>query len=342
MDLTFIKKLNNNNIYLNQDTLELIIEKKYPKTSINILNQLSKISDEYNIPKILKIVENDDKIVSFEQFIQGETLTNFLEKGNFITFETFKNFALQLVKIIEGLHKYSIIHKDIKPDNIIKQGSCLYLIDFNISRLYDASKNNDTTLFGTKDYASPEQYGYAQTTVKSDVYSLGKTFSDLLTITVTNNDEYTFITNLIEKMTTIDPANRPTISNIQDILWNQSENHPSDTQVSNDDIFYGYIKSNNFLSSIVFTLFYLLVTRIVYDTYLIEIGNNKGLGYLAIFLAYYTGTISVNWFKMNYKVKILKNTHNKILEIFIHISFELFNFLLFSFISVLIFNIIFH
>jgi hypothetical protein len=75
-----------------------------------------------------------------------------------------------------------VIHRDIKPQNLIvdKMGA-LHLIDFGISRNYDRAAAADTVCFGTKDFAPPEQYGFAQTDTRTDIFSLGVLLGWMLT-----------------------------------------------------------------------------------------------------------------------------------------------------------------
>lgn len=92
--------------------------------------------------------------------------------------------ALELCDILSYLHSQSppVIHRDIKPQNIIidKRG-CLRLIDFGISRIYDKEATEDTVCYGTKHFAPPEQYGFAQTNCRADIFSLGVLLGWLLT-----------------------------------------------------------------------------------------------------------------------------------------------------------------
>lgn len=77
-----------------------------------------------------------------------------------------------------------IIHRDLKPSNIIVSGvryaadagmtfSSLVIIDLGIARVWRDGADADTVKFGTRPYAPPEQYGFGQTSVRSDVYALG-------------------------------------------------------------------------------------------------------------------------------------------------------------------------
>lgn len=68
----------------------------------------------------------------------------------------------------------SLLHRDIKPQNVIVDsfGKC-HFIDLGISRFLNSSKTSDTLVMGTRLTAPPEQFGYQQTDLRSDIYSLG-------------------------------------------------------------------------------------------------------------------------------------------------------------------------
>lgn len=74
-----------------------------------------------------------------------------------------------------------LIHRDLKPSNIVLRNNIPVIIDFGIAREYDESADADTTQFGTRAYAPPEQFGYGQTTIRSDIYALGMLLYFLLT-----------------------------------------------------------------------------------------------------------------------------------------------------------------
>lgn len=90
----------------------------------------------------------------------------------------------KLCAVLERLHDLEepVIHRDIKPENIIltperEPG----LIDFGIARTYKEGQGSDTMFMGTRNTAPPEQYGYAQTDRRADIYSLGVTLRWMLT-----------------------------------------------------------------------------------------------------------------------------------------------------------------
>ena len=67
-----------------------------------------------------------------------------------------------------------VIYRDLKPQNVVcDPNGAVRLIDFNISRKFNPDAARDTVFMGTTTTAPPEQYGYTQTDVRSDIYSLG-------------------------------------------------------------------------------------------------------------------------------------------------------------------------
>ncbi|MBW4864021.1 MAG: protein kinase, partial [Paeniclostridium sp.] len=99
-----------------------------------------------------------------------------LEKENELNEDRVIKYMIELCEALEKVHNLTpyIIHRDIKPANIIiSNDEVLKLIDFDISRIYKQGENMDTTLLGTKGYASPEQFGFEQTDCRSDIYAIG-------------------------------------------------------------------------------------------------------------------------------------------------------------------------
>lgn len=173
---------------MNRQKIEVIYNPKtnqrFIKRSVNddiryIYKMLQKINNNH-IPKIYD-VELTDKTVVIEEFVQGITLNEFMENHFEFAKGQINSIAKQLVSAMEALHKCSIIHRDIKPDNIIMNSEGhIWLIDYDIARIVNNEVRKDTTVLGTVGYAPVEQFGMMPTDYKTDIYAFGATIEQLM------------------------------------------------------------------------------------------------------------------------------------------------------------------
>lgn len=121
------------------------------------------------------------------EFVEGKTLAEMLEgRHNPFPEDQVLTWAEQLCDVLAFLHRQDpkIIYRDMKPANVmvLDDSNQVKLIDFGIARFYKPGKKKDTLELGTGGYAPPEQYGKAQTDERADVYALGVTLHQLLTL----------------------------------------------------------------------------------------------------------------------------------------------------------------
>ncbi len=166
--------------------------------------------DIKGIPVIYDVFEKNSESYVIEEYINGSDLSDIIASEGAMDKKDVEHIITNLCSILYSLHKNNIIHRDIKPSNIILTSeNAVYLIDFGIARSTDESKPKDTRHLGTEFYASPEQYGFAQTDGKSDIYSLGKLMIVLLSgrENAENIDGLPF-KRIIEKCIEVDPSKR--------------------------------------------------------------------------------------------------------------------------------------
>jgi serine/threonine-protein kinase len=128
------------------------------------------------IPLIYDIDEDDDFVYMIEEFIQGESLENFVLHHEDISQELIIKSGIQLCDILDYLHHLApcpILHQDLKPEHIILCGNQLKIIDFGIASFFTGSGKH-FQIYGTKEYAAPEVFSQLPNSTASDIYSLGR------------------------------------------------------------------------------------------------------------------------------------------------------------------------
>ena len=136
------------------------------------------------MPRIHEVIEQEETLTVIEEYVAGDTLGYLLDNYGPMEEERVAEISLALCDILAGLHGLQppLIHRDIKPENIIITGDGLVkLLDMNAARRYEDGCSRDTRLMGTAGYAAPEQYGFRQSGVETDIYSLGVLMNVLLT-----------------------------------------------------------------------------------------------------------------------------------------------------------------
>ena len=128
-----------------------------------------------HLPRIIDCYSLGEQDAVVMEFVPGRTLADELyETGP--SLDAAKRLFPGICDAIAELHGRfdpPIIHRDIKPSNFMVVGDTVLVIDLGIARTYDKDAVCDTSHFGTRAYAPPEQFGYGQTDVRSDVYALG-------------------------------------------------------------------------------------------------------------------------------------------------------------------------
>lgn len=135
------------------------------------------VSSTFPSPVHLEI--HGDTCFYIRTYIEGKTLEELCEtnykKPGLPVFRAL-DYIISLTEILGFFHSQNppLIHRDIKPQNVVidMEGGC-HFIDLGISRFYHSSKKGDTLIMGTKLTAPPEQFGFQQTDMRSDLYSLG-------------------------------------------------------------------------------------------------------------------------------------------------------------------------
>ncbi|MCW5317104.1 CHASE2 domain-containing protein [Nostoc sp. KVJ3] len=159
-----------------QDTRFLQIARRLFNSEAEILQSLGK---HHQIPELLAYFEDDQEFYLIQQYIEGHTLSEELPPVNNVQNELFvMEMFKQVLEVLEFVHQHRVIHRDIKPTNIIRcaQDNRLVLIDFGAVKLMQPQNSEQTELatvaIGTRGYAPPEQFA-GHPRLCSDIYALG-------------------------------------------------------------------------------------------------------------------------------------------------------------------------
>jgi len=152
------------------------------KTESTVIKMLS----HPNIVKIYNVGFNDDLYYIVMEYIDGITLKQYIEQQGKLTWRETLNFITQILSALKHAHERGIIHRDIKPQNImlLSDGS-IKVTDFGIARISNHQTNTLTDrAIGSVHYISPEQVNGDKTDERSDLYSVGIMMYEMITGTV--------------------------------------------------------------------------------------------------------------------------------------------------------------
>ncbi|GAX41173.1 protein kinase [Tolypothrix sp. NIES-4075] len=147
--------------------------------------RLQQLGEHPQIPTLFAYFEQENRLYLVQQFIEGDNLLDELKQQGALNEQKIREFLLDLLDILKSVHQQKVIHRDIKPQNIIRRQSDrkLILIDFGASKQLTQTvvTPGEGTTIGSFGYAPPEQMQDGEAYPASDLYSLGATCFHLLT-----------------------------------------------------------------------------------------------------------------------------------------------------------------
>ena len=145
----------------------------------------------HNIVEVYDVDEEDGQQYIVMEYVDGTDLKSFIREKSPISLELTVSIMSQILSAIDLAHRSNIIHRDIKPQNILlTKDNKAKITDFGIAiALTDTSITQTNTLLGSVHYLSPEQARGNNATTKSDIYALGVVLYELITGSVPYDGE---------------------------------------------------------------------------------------------------------------------------------------------------------
>ena len=156
------------------------ISDKFKKEATAVAN----FSDA-NIVNVLDVGHEEEGNIDYfvMEYVNGKTLKELIVENGKLNYTVAISIAIQIAKALECAHKNNIIHRDVKPQNILVTESGLVKVtDFGIAKSStSATITNTTTIMGSAHYLSPEQAKGTFIDLRSDIYSLGIVLYEMVT-----------------------------------------------------------------------------------------------------------------------------------------------------------------
>lgn len=184
-----------------------------------------------NIVEVYDVGEEDGQYYIVMEYIEGKTLKQLIQKRGALTIPEVIDIMSQLTDGLTHAHDAYIIHRDIKPQNImILDNGTVKITDFGIAVAVNATQLTQTnSVMGTVHYLPPEQANGKSATVKSDIYSLGILMYELLTGSVPfkgDNAVEIALKHMKEKIPSVRKQNPLILQSVENIILKACAKNP--------------------------------------------------------------------------------------------------------------------
>jgi eukaryotic-like serine/threonine-protein kinase len=139
-----------------------------------------------NIASLIDFGREPGRVLVISEFVEGKRLDAYVQQLGRLTLDGFVPIAAQILKGLGATHARGLVHRDLKPGNVVlveEQGRANYvkLLDLGLAQLLEGpSRGEDAPVVGTPDYLAPEQIMNKPVDPRTDVYSLGVLFYQML------------------------------------------------------------------------------------------------------------------------------------------------------------------
>lgn len=230
------------NVYLAEDTIlnrkvavkvlrgDLSTDEKFIRRFQREALSVSNLSHQ-NIVEVYDVGEEDGEYYIVMEYLSGKTLKQLLKKRESLTLTEVIDIMSQITDGISHAHSSYIIHRDIKPQNImIEDNGLIKITDFGIAMALNATQLTQTnSVMGSVHYLPPEQASGKNSTIKSDIYSIGILMYELITGNVPfkgDNAVEIALKHMKEKIPSIRKQNPTIPQSVENILLKATAKNP--------------------------------------------------------------------------------------------------------------------
>ena len=212
--------------------------------AVKRFNREAKAVTSLSHPNIVSIydVENEGEFYYLIlEYVEGMTLKDYMIKNPRIPIETIVHIAKQISAGLSHAHQNGIIHRDIKPQNILmKEDLTCKITDFGIARAYgDTTLTQTNQMLGTVYYLSPEQARGNVATAQSDIYSLGILIFEMITGQIPFKGESAVaiaLQHLQEELPEIDKYRENVPQSVKNIVLQATMKNPNERYISSKEL----------------------------------------------------------------------------------------------------------
>ena len=213
--------------------------------AVKRFNREAKAVTSLSHPNIVSIydVENEGEFYYLIlEYVEGMTLKDYMIKNPRIPIETIVHIAKQIAAGLSHAHQNGIIHRDIKPQNILmNENLTCKITDFGIARAYgDTTLTQTNQMLGTVYYLSPEQARGNVATAQSDIYSLGILIFEMITGQIPFKGESAVaiaLKHLQEELPDIDKYRENVPQSVKNIVLQATMKNPNERYISSKELF---------------------------------------------------------------------------------------------------------
>lgn len=158
--------------------LKVLDKEAYIENKLDFMREANVMKDlnHPGIPKIMAVTEDQDYVYMVQEYIRGEPLSLVIRRCGQIREEYLKIWMESMAETLDYLHHQGLIHRDIKPDNMMLTDTCeIKIIDFGLARQQEKVDQADKKVFGTLSFTAPERFTKKVGTIQTDIYGFGVT-----------------------------------------------------------------------------------------------------------------------------------------------------------------------